>query len=89
MAKKSYGEKFLTSTVNQVGRDLGKVISNQLFGDAHSTPIRRVTQQPDLLTGGQQSGEDAHVSELKRKITIWTIVIVLIAGVIVCSILGI
>ncbi len=31
---------FLKSAVNQVGRDLGKVISNQIFKDAHSTPIR-------------------------------------------------
>lgn len=33
---------FLKSTVNQVGRDLGKVISNQIFKDNHSTPYRKV-----------------------------------------------
>lgn len=31
---------FLKSAINQVGRDFGKVISNQIFKDAHSTPIR-------------------------------------------------
>ena len=29
---------FIRSAVNQVGRDGGKIISNQIYGDAHSTP---------------------------------------------------
>lgn len=33
---------FVKSAVNQVGRDSGKVVSNQIYGDAHSTPIRGV-----------------------------------------------
>ncbi|GAA5221566.1 hypothetical protein [Membranihabitans marinus] len=33
---------FLQSAINQVGRDLGKVTSNIIFKDAHSTPIRSV-----------------------------------------------
>ena len=33
---------FLKSAINQVGRDLGKVISNQVFKDSHSSPYRRV-----------------------------------------------
>lgn len=36
---------FVRSAVNQVGRDGGKVISNQLYGDAHSTPVRYIEQQ--------------------------------------------
>ena len=31
---------FITSAVNQVGRDGGKVISNRVYGNSHSTPIR-------------------------------------------------
>lgn len=31
---------FVRSAVNQVGRDGGKVISNQVYGNRHSTPIR-------------------------------------------------
>jgi len=31
---------FVRSAVNQVGRDGGKVVSNKLYGDSHSTPIR-------------------------------------------------
>lgn len=30
---------FIQSAVNQVGRDGGKVISNSIYGNAHSTPI--------------------------------------------------
>lgn len=36
------GKGFIRSAVNQVGRDGGKVISNHLYGDSHSTPIRNV-----------------------------------------------
>jgi hypothetical protein len=31
---------FIRSAVNQVGRDGGKVISNQLYGNAHAAPVR-------------------------------------------------
>lgn len=36
------GKGLIRSAVNQVGRDAGRVVSNQLYGDAHSTPYRRV-----------------------------------------------
>lgn len=36
------GRGFVRSAINQVGRDGGRVISNQLYGDAHSTPHRMV-----------------------------------------------
>lgn len=36
------GRNFLNSVVTQVGRDTGRIISNQVYGDAHSIPIRRV-----------------------------------------------
>jgi len=39
---------FVRSSVNQVGRDGGRVISNKLYGDAHSTPIR-VAQSPSVI----------------------------------------
>ncbi len=34
--------QFLNSVIRQLGRDTGKVLSNSIFGDAHSTPIRMV-----------------------------------------------
>ena len=36
------GKGLIRSAVNQVGRDAGRVISNQLYGDSHSTPHRLV-----------------------------------------------
>ncbi|MCR8667890.1 hypothetical protein NO995_09370 [Aestuariibaculum sp. M13] len=35
---------FLKSAINQVGRDMGKVVSNQIFQDNHSSPYRSVGQ---------------------------------------------
>lgn len=37
--------QFLNSVIRQLGRDTGKVISNSIFKDAHSTPIRMVRAQ--------------------------------------------
>lgn len=34
---------FIRSAVNQVGRDAGRVVSNQIYGDAHSIPHRNVS----------------------------------------------
>ena len=39
---KELGKGFVRSAVNQIGRDAGKVVSNQVYGDAHSTPHRVV-----------------------------------------------
>ena len=38
-------EKFVSSAIRQVGRDTGKVISNSLYGDAHSTPVRHIKSE--------------------------------------------
>lgn len=38
--------RLINSAISQVGRDLGKVVSNQVFKDAHSTPIRMSSQSP-------------------------------------------
>lgn len=40
---------FFSSLKRQVGRDTGKVISNSIFGDAHSTPHRNVNRKKILL----------------------------------------
>lgn len=48
---KNLAKGFVRSAVNQVGRDGGKVISNQLYGDAHSVPHRSVNgnEQPEYI----------------------------------------
>lgn len=48
MAKKSFGmqlaEGFVRSTVNQVGRQTGNVIANNIYGNAHSTPFKIIAE---------------------------------------------
>lgn len=42
-------KSMLYSFANQVARDGGKAVSNSVYGDAHSTPIRRVGPQSNDL----------------------------------------
>jgi hypothetical protein len=35
-------KSFIRSGVNQVGRDGGKVISNEIYGNSHKTPINNI-----------------------------------------------
>lgn len=51
------GKGFIRSAVNQVGRDGGKIISNQIYGNQHSTPIRIV---PDNETGNYDIPDGLH-----------------------------
>lgn len=44
---------FLQSAINQVGRDMGRVVSNTVFKDRHSIPIRRARSYASAKT---QSG---------------------------------
>ena len=48
---KNLAKGFVRSAVNQVGRDAGKVVSNNLYGDAHSVPHRSVNgnEQPEFI----------------------------------------
>lgn len=41
---------FVRSAVNQVGRDGGKVISNQLYGNTHAAPVRVSQNQTQTET---------------------------------------
>lgn len=52
----------IRSAVNQVGRDTGKVVSNQLYGDAHSVPHRSVggSGQPEFV------GTNEHEVRIER-----------------------
>lgn len=57
---------FIRSAVNQVGRDGGRVISNKLYGNSHSTPIRNVSSTDsgvyiDNLTSEPISNEDLRI----------------------------
>ena len=41
---------FLKSAINQVGRDMGRVVSNAVFKDRHSIPIRRAASRGGSAT---------------------------------------
>ena len=45
---------FIRSSVNQVGRDGGRVISNQLYGDSYSSPVGVTQSQSVTQTITQQ-----------------------------------
>lgn len=51
---------FVRSAVNQVGKDTGKIVSNKIYKDAHSTPIRGVTSKNDIL---YEENESTSISE--------------------------
>lgn len=38
------GKGFIRSAVNQVGRDAGRVVSNNMYGNAHATPYRNASR---------------------------------------------
>ncbi len=53
----SLAKGFVRSAVNQVGRDAGKVVSNGVYGDAHSTPYRRVNGSSNGSSYNRQAEE--------------------------------
>lgn len=59
---KDLAKGLVRSAVNQVGRDAGKVVSNQLYGDAHSVPHRSV--------GGSGSGQPEFVGTNEHEVRI-------------------
>ncbi|WP_033961260.1 hypothetical protein [Psychroserpens jangbogonensis] len=46
-------EDFTKAIVREIGRNYGKAISNQILGDAHSTPYRRVGETLGAGSGGR------------------------------------
>lgn len=55
---------FIRSGVNQIGRDAGKVVSNKIYGDAHSIPYRSVSGR-----GGAAGDSGSEISDVVRKAT--------------------
>lgn len=76
------GKGFLRSAVNQVGRDGGRVISNQVYGDAHSTPIRGAAQQsPPLNMGYTPQQQQPQMLSIGKEIPVWIIAIICTCGI--------
>lgn len=49
---------FVRSAVNQVGRDGGRVVSNKVYGDRHSIPIRGVSNHGTVQVDGEVVSTD-------------------------------
>lgn len=63
---------FIRSAVNQVGRDYGRTISNQIFGDAHATPVRVVkTDRSNILWAPGQPNKENEIEYHKQDIINW------------------
>lgn len=61
------GKGFIRSAVNQVGRDGGKVISNNLYGNAHSTPIRSILVNSNNQYFDEITNEIVSPDELRER----------------------
>lgn len=69
----SLAKGFVRSTVNQVGRDAGKVISNNLYGDRHSTPYRNASSR--IVDYGKVREEGTKVIEPSSTVAyIWVFI---------------
>ena len=58
---------FVRSAVNQVGRDGGKVISNSIYGNAHSTPIRGIGKNTHNQFFDESTNEVISPEELRLR----------------------
>lgn len=75
----SLGKGFIRSAVNQVGRDYGKTISNQIFGDAHATPVRAVkTDRSNILWAPGQPNKENEIEYHQQDIINWQDIVCLI-----------
>lgn len=58
---KGLAKGFVRSAVNQVGRDGGRVVSNQIYGDAHSIPHRNVSGAGRVVDVGKVEDEGMEI----------------------------
>ena len=58
---KGVAKGFVRSAVNQVGRDGGRVVSNQIYGDAHSIPHRNVSGAGRISSVGKVEDEGMEI----------------------------
>lgn len=59
---------FVRSAVNQVGKDGGKVISNQIYGNNHSSPVNVTTTNNET---GQQATDNTPNQENNAPFSFW------------------
>lgn len=64
---------FFNSTKNQVGRDLGKVISNYVFGDKHASVYRRAQSKSQERLAETKIKEKEQVIEQRHQKEIYSL----------------
>lgn len=95
----------IRSSANQFARDGGKVLSNTIYGDAHSTPIRRVGAITTFSQNKQSLSETDQVEvtadEVRRaciesgmslkiaRTDIWQVVVIALLGVLPLVVTGV
>ena len=101
---KSIFSGMLRAAANQVARDGGKALSNSIYGDAHSTPIRRVggvsTMGGSTLLHNSE-GEMVTTDELRQwckengmslkisRTAVWQVVLMAIFGMVPIFVTGV
>lgn len=65
---------FVRSAVNQVGRDAGRVVSNNIYGDAHSIPHRNVSAGRVSSVGKVEDEETVIIEPSEGKAIAWCVV---------------
>ncbi|MBR2025903.1 MAG: hypothetical protein IKA07_02065 [Alistipes sp.] len=65
---KSLFDEMLRSAANQFARDGGKVLSNAVYGDSHSTPLRRVGGSNNArgVSTSSENGEDISAEDMRQ-----------------------
>jgi hypothetical protein len=58
---------FFQSAKNQVGRDLGKVVSNFVFGDKHASVYRRAQSKSQAKLAETKAKEREQVIEQRHQ----------------------
>lgn len=58
--------QFVNSVIRQLGRDTGKVLSNSVYGDAHSTPIRMTGKSGSAQSQGRTQARQKSKSEFEK-----------------------
>lgn len=57
---------FVRSAVNQVGRDTGRVVSNKIYGNAHATPVRGISQSNGVFINDETNEPISEAEFLNR-----------------------
>ena len=99
---KSLFSGMLRTAANQLARDGGKALSNSIYGDAHSTPIRRVGNTSTIYGSASYGGvgEEVTAEEMRQwcevngmflkisRTAVWQVILMAIFGMVPILVTG-